>query len=150
MSKLLAAALALALVVPPCYGEQPRGNEWNRWPSSAKLAFLNGYVSGRIHANVEWRVSVWLTEPKGLTKQQIDKIHKDIIDRTDQMGIRAKNASYAQYISGLDDVFKDYRNQDLPVGDVLLVVDGSIAGDTPDETEARLVALRKRRSEEEE
>jgi hypothetical protein len=114
--------------------EPKNGNWWLKRDESDKLWFVEGYVEGISRADKILSEALAI-RGTSLESSPNGKPVTFYLDFTE--------ISYGQFMRGLDEFYKDYRNTRINVNYALLWVRNSIRGDTETDLQKQLEGMRK-------
>ncbi len=128
--------------------EQPelKGTFWQKMSQSQRDLFVIGILEGINYGR--WDVRLTLVKeaenhpPKGVESKLMKSWATDFSAK-DYLNHKATNVTAAQVVSGITKMYADYRNQQIPIVSLVDVVAESIKGASNEETEKRLLDMRK-------
>ena len=128
--------------------EQPdlNGTFWQKMSQSQRDLFVIGILEGINYGH--WDVRLALVKeaedhpPKGVESKLMESWATDFSAK-DYLNNKATNVTAAQVVSGITKMYADYRNQQISIVSLVDVVAESIKGVSNEETEKRLLDMRK-------
>lgn len=146
--RLLVIIIILMFANTVYASEQPNfsGRFWGKMSASQRNIYVMGVFEGINYGNWE----VWLdlaqeakdNPPKAVTNEVMEKWSTEFAAKSLNKK-RADNVTAAQVVSGITQMYMDYRNQQIPVVSIVDVVIQSIKGSSKEEIESRLIEMRK-------
>ena len=128
--------------------EQPdlNGTFWQKMSQSQRDLFVFGILEGINYGHWDVRLAqVKEAEdhsPKGVESKLMESWATDFSAK-DYLNNKATNVTAAQVVSGITKMDADYRNHQIPFVSLVDVVAESIIGASNEETEKRLLDMRK-------
>src|SRR3974377_1941691 len=110
-------------------GQVKNGFWWNDLPSVAKIAFIEGYVEGLSRADSIIEQTL---------RSQSQTLNEPITAKPVRSFFAFSRIAFGQFRTGLDEFYKDYRNQRINFNVAILYVRDQIKGESQDNLEKRL------------
>ena len=128
-------AFSAALIANPSFGQdstQSRtdGNWWKGLNVLAKAGYVIGYADGSAKADASWA--------SGLCRKQVPAKYMTAVQKgNDYSGI-----TIGQYVDGVDQFYKDFRNTRILATDAMMIVKMQISGVRQKEIDDDLQTIR--------
>lgn len=133
---------------PVCAIERPNldGKFWEKMSNSQRTIYVMGVLEGVNYG--KWEVWLDLAQeakdnpPKGVTNNVMEKWATEFAGKSLNKK-RASKITANQVVSGITQMYMDYRNQKIPIVSIVDVVIQSIKGSSKKEVEDQLIKMRK-------
>src|SRR5260370_22418175 len=127
--------------------ESPTQNAywWNGLTTSDKLMFVWGYVTemGSARLSAQWHCDSDRTKGRADLKEQDFKAAKEACDASDEVKDQDFGSiRLGQFVDGLAEFYKDYRNKNIEFGLALKYVRDELKGAAPEKLKSDLTFLR--------
>jgi hypothetical protein len=123
------------------------GNFWKKMPKPERVIYVLGILEGINYGH--WDVWIDLVQeakdypPKGVSHDVMEKWAIDFSGKSLNNEITPPSMTPNQVVSGITQMYMDYRNQQIPIVSIVDVVIQSIKGSSKEEIENRLIEMRK-------